>query len=382
MLQKIFYESLKQYCRVALLFYFRKWQIRKLAPVPSGPVIFVANHQNAFLDAVVVICSSQRNPWALARANVFKKKWANLLLTSIQMMPVYRFRDGFDTLRKNELIMDECVALLKQGKSVLIFGEGNHNEHYNLRPLQKGFARIAQAALQQNTAVQIVPVGIQYEAHRQFRSRVLVSFGKPIPLAKDYFTENPVQKTEALLNEVAAKITPLILTIPENNYETTWQRVQENRNQYPDLVTQLEHEQQLVDSVTPDPPTQKDSNVLQRSSLKNIQYVRSSLSKPVSGGETIFARLRLTIKFIFDKAITIYYTINHWPARAVVRSITGMEKLDPQFIGSLKFATGMVLVPAFYVVQVSLVALWSGSVWITLGYAVSLPLSVALFKPQ
>lgn len=35
-----------------------------------------------------------------------------------------------------------------------------------------------------------------------------------------------MQKTEALLKEVAAKITPLILSIPENNYETTWQRLQ------------------------------------------------------------------------------------------------------------------------------------------------------------
>lgn len=346
MIQKIFYEGLKLYCRVALLFYFRKWQIRKLAPLPNGPVIFVANHQNAFLDAVVVICSSPRNPWALARANVFKKKWASILLTFIQMMPVYRFRDGFDTLRKNEAILDQCANLLKQGKSILIFGEGNHNEHYNLRPLQKGFVRIAQAALQQNATVQIVPVGIHYEAHHRFRSRVLVSFGEAIPLTKDYFTENPVQKTEALLKEVTAKIIPLILTIPENKYETTWQSLQANRTYYSDLVTQLQHEQQLVNSLpsTPQPLKATHQNVLQ-------------------------------------KIFNLYYTINHWLARAVVRSITGKPKLDPQFIGSLKFATGMVLVPAFYLVQVSLVAWLSGSVWITLGYAASLPVSVALFKP-
>lgn len=168
------------------------------------------------------------------------------------MMPVYRFRDGFDTLRKNEAILNQCANLLKQGKSVLIFGEGNHNEHYNLRPC-KGFVRMAQTALQQNTTIKIVPVGIHYEAHRLFRSRVLVSFGEAIPLAKDYFDENPVQKTEAPLKEVASKITPLILTIPENNYETTWQFLQANRNYYSDLVTQLEHEQQLVDLLTSGP---------------------------------------------------------------------------------------------------------------------------------
>jgi 1-acyl-sn-glycerol-3-phosphate acyltransferase len=96
-----------------------------------------------------------------------------------------------------------CELIKAAAESVLIFGEGNHNEHYNLRPLQKGFVRMAQVALQQNTALQIVPVGVHYEAHRLFRSRVLVSFGEAIPLAKDFFDENPVQKTEVLLKEVA-----------------------------------------------------------------------------------------------------------------------------------------------------------------------------------
>lgn len=347
MIQKIFYQCLKFYCKLALHFYFRKWQVRKLAPVPNGPVIFVANHQNAFLDAVLVICSSQRNPWALARANVFKKKWAQVLLSSIQMMPVYRFRDGFETLRKNEAIMDACAKVLQRGESVLLFGEGNHNEHYNLRPLQKGFARIAQVALQQNISVQIVPVGIHYEDHTSFRSRVLVSFGIPIALSKNYFDENPVLKTETLLTEVAAKITPLILTIPESNYEATWKWLKANRPYFSNLITQVQHEQKIADSFP----------IIQ-------QYQKA------------------TGTGVLQKFIRLYYLINHGLARAVVRSITGRPNLDPQFIGSLKFATGMVLVPAFYALQILLVGWLSGSVWITLGYAASLPLSVMLLKPQ
>lgn len=118
------------------------------------------------------------------------------------------------------------------------------------------------------------------------------------------------------------------------------------RSYYADLGTQLQHEQQVV-------------------------YSLASTTQPHQP----------THKNVLQKIINFYYTINHLPARAIVRSITGMPKLDPQFIGSIKFAAGIVVVPAFYMVQVSLVALLSGSVWITLGYAASLPLSVALFKP-
>jgi len=346
-IQKIIYHSLKLYCRIALHFYFSKWQIRKLAPIPNGPVIFVANHQNAFLDAVLMICSSTNNPWALTRSNVFKKKLARTILTIMKMLPVYRFRDGFDTLRKNEAIMDQCALLMKQGESILIFGEGNHNDHYNLRTLQKGFARIAQAALQQDVAVQIVPVGIHYEAHTAFRGRVLVSFGASISVAKDFFTENPVQKTDLLLREVAAKLTPLILSIPETQYETTQQYLQTNKSYHADLVTQLNHEQQLVNS-------------------PGIIHETKKVNRLGFGQHVIRA----------------YYLLNHWPARLFVRSITGKPKLDPQFIGSLKFASGMVLVPLFYLIQIALVVLLSNSLWITLAYALSLPLSIVVLKPR
>lgn len=346
MFQKIFYQLLKVYCQTVLRFYFSQWQVQKLSAIPDGPVIFVANHQNAFLDAVLIICSSHRNPWALARANVFKKKWANALLTLIQMMPVYRFRDGFDTLRKNEVIMDRCASLLKKGDAILIFGEGNHNEHYNLRPLQKGFVRIAQAALQHLPAVQIVPVGLHYENHTAFRSRVLVNFGSPISISKNYFDENPVQQTELLLKTVADKLTPLILSIPESNYHDTWRRLQDQRQYQASIATQLQHEQQLV-------------NTPSATAIHKTKGV-SFLQKIIRG----------------------YYAVNHWPARLIVHRITGKPKLDPQFIGSLKFAIGMVTVPIFYCLQIGLVALVGNLNWLTIGYAISLPLSVVLLKPQ
>lgn len=341
-----------------LRFYFKQWQIQKQTTIPDGPVIFVANHQNAFLDAVLIICSSHRNPWALARANVFKKKWAHALLTFIQMMPVYRFRDGFDTLRKNEVIMDQCAALLKTGSSILIFGEGNHNEHYNLRPLQKGFARITQAALQHLPAVKIVPVGLHYENHTAFRSRVLVSFGKPITITKNYFDVNPVQQTDLLLKTVADEITPLILSIPEATYEASWQYLQTHQKQQADIIKQLQHQQQLLKSIA-------------TASIETETHINNTagLHEAAEGLSQTF----------FQKIIRAYYTLNHWPARLVVRSVTGKPNLDPQFIASLKFALGMVTVPLFYFLQIGLVAM-IGNLWLTIGYAISLPLSVILLS--
>ena len=84
-MKNLSYLSLKIYCRIALKFYFKKWQVRNIQPVPEGAVIFVANHQNAFLDAVVLGCSSHHNPWFLTRANVFQKPLMKKIFNTFKM---------------------------------------------------------------------------------------------------------------------------------------------------------------------------------------------------------------------------------------------------------------------------------------------------------
>ena len=105
-MKEFIYRSFKIYCRIVLWFYFKKWQVRNAMTIPDGPVIFVANHQNAFLDAIIIGCSSPRNPWFLTRANVFQKELVKKILNTFKMTPVYRFRDGFSTLRKNDEVID------------------------------------------------------------------------------------------------------------------------------------------------------------------------------------------------------------------------------------------------------------------------------------
>src|SRR6187455_2772390 len=132
----LFYSTLKTISTISLKFYFRKWQVKGREHIPTGPVIFVPNHQNAFLDAVIAACSSKKNPWFLTRANVFDKPAAAWILNKLQMLPIYRFRDGFATLKKNEQVLDDIVGMLNRGNSILIFAEGNHDDQYSLRPLQ------------------------------------------------------------------------------------------------------------------------------------------------------------------------------------------------------------------------------------------------------
>ncbi len=342
----LLYLFLKNYCRVALSFFYKKWQVQYLAPVPEGAVIFVANHQNAFLDAVLVSCSTHRHPWFVARASVFKKGWSNFMLRQLKMLPVYRFRDGFDTLRKNEEAFQEYTSLLQRGESILIFGEGNHDERWSLRPFQKGFARMAFAAAE-SCDVKVVPVGIQFESHSFAGSRVLVSFGKAIVVPKLNPTVHIQTQYDQLIQQTHERVQSLMLHLPAQTYDQDVKLFLNHRIIHQDLIQQLRADQLLVQAL---------------SSLKD--FTKSNTTPVVP---------------LWKTAVSLYSSINTFLPKGIIQWILSNTK-DPQFTGSLKFSVGMVVVPLFYCLQTFTLYLITDSLIWTILYGISLPVSFWVAK--
>lgn len=340
----LFYRLLKNYCRSALNFYFSKWQIEGVENIPDGPVIFVPNHQNAFLDAVVIACSSKKNPWFMTRADVFKKPLIKKILNILQMLPVYRFRDGFGTLKNNDQLINTCIQKLNNGETLIVFAEGNHGDKYHLRKLQKGFARIAMGA-DKNTGVTIVPVGLQYDSHTAFRSRLLVSFGKPIAPENSSDDEQSKQKQyEALLNRVENELRKLILHLEIEDYEQRLHHLNIHKETHIDLARQLESDK-TISAKFPQQLAQQNSSVK---------------------------------KSLFNKFMRGYFDFNTILARIIIRNTIIPKIKDPQFVGSIKFATGMILVPVFTLLLSLLVMVATGSALIGLIYLISIPVSLRL----
>ena len=192
-----------------LIFYYRKIRSIGREKIPKRtPVMFIPNHQNSFMDALLVVSTNWKYTFFLTRAQAFSTAFMRWFLENLNMLPVYRVRDGMSSVTKNNAIFERCIRMLKKNYAVLVFAEANHNLNRRIRPLSKGFTRIAFDAEQKNNwdlNLQIIPVGVNYTRHRESRNDVTVVYGDPIPMKQyqELFEQDKRKASNVLKNDVA-----------------------------------------------------------------------------------------------------------------------------------------------------------------------------------
>ncbi len=227
-MKKIWLHSVRFYIKLGLFFYYRRIQVMNVENVPiNGPVIFVSNHNNALMDALLIATQSGRFSYFLTRASVFKKPFINALLRSLNMLPVYRIRDGWNTVTNNTAIFESCSSCLSKGEAVALFPEGNHHINRTVRPLSKGFTRIVFETLNSfpSTHLKLIPIGVNYEQADAFADSVMLNFGSEI-LATNYLDTNQTVEGNRLKQDVWEALTHLTTHIPAGNYDDTLHKLQ------------------------------------------------------------------------------------------------------------------------------------------------------------
>ena len=204
--------------------YYRKVEVRGLENIPGdAPVIFTPNHQNALMDALIVLFSSPGDTVFLARADLFKKKILAYLLNSLKILPVFRIRDGVEELGKNQEIFDITVGVLHRKHQLCLMPEGNHGDKRRLRRIGKGVFRIAfstQEKMGNQPYVKIVPVGLDFSDYIKHYQTLYVNYGKPIEVADywDAYAENPARGTNLLKERFTGEIKKLMIHIETEDF--------------------------------------------------------------------------------------------------------------------------------------------------------------------
>jgi len=222
-MKRIWYHLVKIYIRTGLHFYFKEIKVIGKENIPKkGALLFVSNHKNALIDPLLIATTTTRNIHFLTRASAFKIKLVKWILSTVNMLPIYRLRDGKETLAKNNEIFNKCYNILNKKRSLLIFPEGTHDIRRWVRPLSKGFTRITFGALEQNEDLNltIVPVGLNYSKADEYAESVSIYYGKPIAVNQYYNRKNINHSTQELKEVVHKKMKELTTHVEDiENYE-------------------------------------------------------------------------------------------------------------------------------------------------------------------
>lgn len=185
---------------------------------PDNHLIFAPNHQNALMDALAVLFTHKGQPVFLARADIFRRKLTASILYFLKILPVYRMRDGFSSLKSNDQIFEKTIDILKNKNGLVILPEGDHAGYRRLRQLKKGICRVAfhaDEATGFSLGIKIIPVGIEFSNYSRFRQVLTVVYGKPIEIAEyhDLYRENPEKALLELRNKLSKEIKNLMVHI-------------------------------------------------------------------------------------------------------------------------------------------------------------------------
>ena len=236
MIRTIWYHLVKSYVKIGLFFLMKKITVHGKENIPKkGAVIFIPNHQNALLDAILIPTTNHRVTHFLTRAAVFKNEKVAKFFDTLNMLPVYRVRDGLNTVEKNLAIFEKCFKILNKKKCLEIFAEGEHHHGRKLIPLKKGFGRIILGTLQKypDLEIKIVPVGINYDSHLVYPCSASICYGKPIIANKHINVENHDLKFAELISEVSNAMKEVTLHVDETeNYDTIIKKLKDNNVDY------------------------------------------------------------------------------------------------------------------------------------------------------
>jgi 1-acyl-sn-glycerol-3-phosphate acyltransferase len=367
--ESLYYKFLRYTLPITLRIFYRRIQVTGYDNIPKDtPILFTSNHQNALMDALIICIMSGRKAFFLARADIFKKKAIADIMYKLRILPVYRTRDGVDSLSNNNDTFDKSVALLEENQAIVIFVEGNHNRERRLRDLKKGYARIAFAAaekVKQGQQLEIVPVGINYNGHLFIQTDVVVNYGKPIKIS-DYlqlYKEKPAAAMHRLTEFLAPEIKKLMLSIDDKENIRQIEIIKDvfineakacGKISNYDYLIQLQTEKELIkrlDAIKSGTPevyanligdASRYLLLLDKYKLKDELLTINSISKRIISDFTILLMLfpLLFVGYIFN--IIPYQILK-----------TFLKKIkDDHFHATFSFGIGMFLFPLFYIILI------------------------------
>lgn len=238
-MKRLWLYFVKIYLNVGLFFYYKRIKVSGIEHIPkNAPTLIICNHQNALIDPLLIATRIPQYAYYLTRAGVFTSAFIHKFLNSLNMIPVYRIRDGWSNLTLNNPIFDKVCKLLSNAQTIVIFPEGSHNLVRRVRPLNKGFTRIIIDTLeaQPELELKLVPIGLNFVKAEAFPDSVAMNIGEPILVKiKDY--QHKSDWVADLKAQAISAMKTLTTHIPKDQYDEIIQKIETLNLDYMDAET-------------------------------------------------------------------------------------------------------------------------------------------------
>jgi 1-acyl-sn-glycerol-3-phosphate acyltransferase len=397
--RNLIYYSLYPFVKTFFFQYYGKVEVNGQENIPKGePVIFSPNHQNALMDALIVLFFAPQDVVFLARADIFNKPLLAFLLNSLKILPVFRQRDGATELSKNEEIFDISVDVLKNRHYLCIMPEGNHGHQRKLRAFGKGIFRIAFTAQEEHGSrpfVKIIPVGIDFGDYVKHHASLFVNFGKPIEISGywEQYEENNPRAINAVKAQLISDLRPLMIDIQNEEY---YEAINGLKTIFNDdmreilgikgkkLSDRFRADKEMIARL--DAVIAEEAENQGDSESSNIKSLAGKVEKYLAMVEelsirdwvvrdrgygifrTLWRLLTLLVTFPF---FLFGFVTNIFPFWLPVRLVRNIK--DLQFHSSVKAGLGILLIfPVWYLLLTLLVGIFSGVWWVWVAFLVLL----------
>jgi 1-acyl-sn-glycerol-3-phosphate acyltransferase len=386
----IFYKFLYAYVSVLHRLYYRRLTITGYDKIPPNtPIIFAVNHQNALMDALAVLFAAHKPVVFMARADIFKKPTIAKILNRLKILPIYRIRDGYGELGRNQEVFEDTVGVLKSNIPICILPEGNHEGLKRLRPLKKGIFRIAfqaEESTQFKLNLHIVPVGLDYSDYFNAGSDLMIVFGTPIKIS-DYveqYHENEQRTINTLMNILAENMRSVMIHIPEANYDLTyqisemyepnvWNTCNTNRQPYNKLAIRQYIVSKITEAFAKFP--EKVHDIEEALHNYNNKLKKTGLTDCFLAQKPRYLLLFIEILLgIFLLPLHLYGTIlNYLPYKIPIWLAAKIK--DPHFKSSIQFGISLFLLPVYYIILITIFCLLFDSNVLRLIFGLTLPVT-------
>jgi 1-acyl-sn-glycerol-3-phosphate acyltransferase len=213
------YVLIRAIVKTAIDVFFQRVELRHAEHIPeSGPVVFVANHPNSIMDALVLGLITRRQVHYLGHAGLFSGRLKSWFLKSCGVIPVHRRTDVSDAAVKNLDAFEACYEVLGRGQTIGIFPEGTSDILRKVKKIKTGAARIALEAerrTEYKLDLKIIPVGLYFFSRSRFRSKVLLNVGAPLDwrYAKEMNKEDNYEAVFWLTNRIQKRLEELTVNV-------------------------------------------------------------------------------------------------------------------------------------------------------------------------